>query len=167
MAFQDIKKDMNIHCHSFFCAKIQILSFTDKFLVALPNCSWSLGNNLVRVAPSIQINDYDGAICYQNTEGNLILETNQVTLRLQWPSKIAVKVEGLMLPHLVGNCLQDHLDSEELWLQMGAEHCVKVHKEPKGSWIKAQQFCQANKGHLVALHNSLDEQLLQTLILSR
>ena len=137
--------------------------------MALPNCSWSLGNNLVRVAPSNQESDDDGCICYQNIEGNLILETNQVTLRLQWPSKIAVKVEGLTLPHLVGNCQQDPtpLDSQELWLQMGSDHCVKVQKEPKSTWIKAQQFCQARKGHLVALHNSLDEQLLQTLILSR
>ena len=73
-----------------------------------------------------------------------------------------------MLPHLVGNCQQDQGPLEpELWLQMGSDHCVRVQKEPKATWITAQQVCQANKGHLVALHNRLDEQLLQTLIFSR
>ena len=140
-------------------------------MIASPNCTYTLGNNLVRAAPTSgrnQLSDDDGWICYQNAEGNLILETNQVTLRLQWPSKIVVKVGGLMLPHLVGNCQQGGGPLEpELWLQMGSDHCVKVQKEPKGTWITAQQVCQANKGHLVALHNRLDEQLLQTLIFSR
>ena len=145
--------------------------FTDKFLVAGPNCTYTLGNNLVRAGPTnsgenLKSSEDDGWICYQNTEGHLILETNQVTLRLQWPSKIAVKVAGLFLPHLVGNCQQDP-GEPELWLQMGSDHCVQVQKEPKGTWITAQQACQAHEGHLVALHNRLDEQLLQTLIFSR
>ena len=139
---------------------------TDKFLVSGPNCSYTLGQRLVRVIPSGPLSNDDGWICYQNSEGHPILETNQVTLRLQWPSKIAVKVGGLLLPHLVGNCQSDPQEPE-LWLQMGSDHCVKVQKEPKGTWITAQQACQAHKGHLVALHNRLDEQLLQTLIFNR
>ena len=82
---------------------------------------------------------------------------------------------GQTLPHLVGNCHQEKPKTMkekshvgDLWLQMGADHCVKVQRAIKKSWIKAQQLCQKNyKGHLVALHNAIDEKLVQNLVFNR
>ena len=81
--------------------------------------------------------------------------------------------KGKTLPHLVGNCDREEpketdLNDGDLWLQMGADSCVKVQRTTKKSWIKAQQLCQKNyKGHLVALHNSIDEKLVQNLVFNR
>ena len=82
---------------------------------------------------------------------------------------------GQTLPHLVGNChqempkaIKEKSNVGDLWLQMGADHCVKVQRAIKKSWIKAQQLCQKNyKGHLVALHNAIDEKLVQNLVFNR
>lgn len=135
-------------------------------VLALPNCTYSLGNNLAWVAPTTNLfNAYDdGLICHQRDDF-LTLETNQVTIRLAWPLRVSVTIKGQVLPHLVGNCKQD--DPNDLWLQMGDSNCIQISKDKK-SWIKAQQFCQAlDDGHLLSLHNDLDEKLVQNLVLNR
>ena len=78
-----------------------------------------------------------------------------------------------MLPHLVGNCQQDSALQSDLWLQMGADHCIRIHRDLKKSWIKAEQQCEKSsdgkqqKAHLIALHNRLDEKLVQNLVFNR
>ena len=84
-------------------------------------------------------------------------------------------IKGQTLPHLVGNCDQEQEkaassngEDGDLWIQMGAEHCIKVQRNTQKSWIKAQQLCQQDyKGHLLALHNTLDEKLVQNLVFNR
>ena len=85
------------------------------------------------------------------------------------------QIEGHMLPHLVGNCQQDFESSSEvnndLWLQMGAEHCIRINRLVKKSWIKAEQKCkqtaEKDGNHLIAVHNELDEKLVQNLVFNR
>lgn len=106
--------------------------------------------------------------CYYNHKENLVvIESNQVTLILQ--SMTHVQVKGEIIPHLIGNCHQDESShgSENLWLQLGNDHCIQLQKVKK-SWIKAKQFCQEYQGQdLLALHNAMDEKLVQSLLLSR
>lgn len=141
-------------------------------VLALPNCTYSLGNNLAWVAPTTAtsnlFNAYDdGLICHQRLDDFLTLETNQVTIRLANPSRVRVTVKGQVLPHLVGNCKQDPDADNDLWLQMGESNCIKMQRQPSKSWIKAQQFCQEHEGHLLSLHNDLDEKFVQNLVFNR
>lgn len=128
----------------------------------MPNCSYTLGTNLAVVEPTNQMDVDDGLTCYIKGD-YLTLETNRVTITLK--GQVAAKVKGHMLPHLVGNCKQDDGD-QDLWLQMGAEHCIKIHRRPK-SWIKAEQQCEGQGQHLISIHNGLDEKLVQNLVLNR
>ncbi len=135
-------------------------------VLALPNCTYSLENNLALIAPTNPLSD-DALICHQSGD-YLTLETNMVTVRMG--PGVSVSVRGQLLPHLVGNCDQAKLaPQQDLWLQMGAEHCIKLQREESKSWIKAEQFCQQDidGGHLISLHNSLDEKLVQNLVFKR
>lgn len=130
----------------------------------MPNCTYSLGNNLALVAPTNQLSSDEGLICHQRND-LLTLETNQVTIRIPPGNSLKIHASGAKLPHLVGNCQQEQKGGE-LWLQMGPEHCIRIWKGEKKSWISAEQFCQ-REGHLIALHNSLDEKLVQNLVFNR
>ena len=73
-------------------------------------------------------------------------------------------MKAQIIPHLLGNCYQE--SSNDLWLQMGQDHCIQLQKTPK-SWIKAEQHCKGQGQHLLAIHNKLDETLVQNLLLNR
>ena len=106
---------------------------------------------------------YDKTILYSIFIIIIFIESNQVTLTLDNMTHIQVK--GHKIPHLIGNC-QYQESYSELWLQMGNYHCIQLQKSPK-TWIKAEQFCQGQGQHLVAMHNELDEKLVQNLLLNR
>ena len=128
---------------------------------------------MVHIHPTLRGARQDGEDvmnCYYNHKENLVvIESNQVTLSLQ--NMTHVQVKGEIIPHLIGNCHQDEEShghgAENLWLQLGKDHCIQLQKGKK-SWIKAKQFCQEYQGQdLIALHNALDEKLVQNLLLSR
>ena len=125
---------------------------------------------MVNVHPTIggAMQDGDVLNCYYNHKENLVvIESNQVTLTLQ--NMTHVQVKSQIIPHLIGNCHQDesHSGGDGLWLQLGKDHCIQLQKVKK-SWIKAKQFCQEYQAQdLIALHNALDEKLVQNLLLNR
>ena len=158
---------------------------TSSSISALPNCTYTLGNDLAFLAPTIQT---EGSSCYRKQD-TLTFETNQVTLQLtpfsnpvggELEAPIKITLGGQILPHLIGNCQQGSWKTPagstgspkkavpDLWLQMGTEHCILIHRDRRRSWIKAEQTClQYYGGHLLSLHNEVDEKLVQNLVFNR
>jgi hypothetical protein len=140
---------------------------------ALLNCTFTIGGDLAFVKATIPGADRELACNFDNESGEVMLETNQVTLVLFKKAFTAMRImaKGQPLSQLLGNCqvYNDNLvGTGDVWLQMGPKHCIKMERGAPTTWEKAETNCQhGHKGHLLSIHNGLDEMLVQNLVFNR